>query len=87
MRWICPKCGNSWSLALEDCPHCASQPAPEAPPQPKAGRPAGPIKVSYGLPPVKWAQIRRGIEVVVVLTLFAVTIYMVLLWAWPNLIP
>ncbi len=64
MRWICPRCGKSVNLALNQCPYCltseaeASAPAP----QPQAGpsRPAsrGPAtaKIAGGESQSAWAR-------------------------------
>jgi len=37
VRWICPRCGVSLSLALSECPYC---PPAESAPQPAEARPA-----------------------------------------------
>lgn len=42
MRWICPRCGVSLSLALSQCPYC---PPAESAPRPAEARPAvAPVK-------------------------------------------
>lgn len=86
MRWICPKCGRSLSLAAEDCPYCKTEEANQPPTQPPS-KPGGPVRVHYGLPGISRARLRRGLDYLVAVLLVIVTILFILAWGWPEKIP
>ncbi len=66
MRWICPRCGKSVNLALNQCPYCltseaeASAPAPGAQTQAEPSRPASrgaaKAKIEGGESQSAWAR-------------------------------
>jgi len=91
VRWICPRCGVSLSLALTECPYCppASKPA-EAPPaaapvhgEPVQGEPVEPAAISRppaaaGPPVPEESLYLRGARFAVGFLLAVVTILLLL---------
>ncbi len=81
MRWICPRCGVSLSLALTECPYCppASKPA-EAPPAAAPVKPdAVPRPPAAAGPPVpEESPYLRGARFAVGFLLAVVTILLLL---------
>ncbi|MFQ5723946.1 MAG: hypothetical protein ACE5G6_05590 [Terriglobia bacterium] len=64
MRWICPRCGKSVNLALNQCPYCLTSEAEPSPPaaapetQPSPPRPRRPpkAKITTGESSSAWAR-------------------------------
>lgn len=86
MRWVCQKCGRTLNLGVEECPYCAAREAEAPPPAPKPRKPSGPRKAVYAAPSFSWKKLRKGLEVFLVVGLLLITVFMVILWAWPDVI-
>lgn len=96
MRWICPRCGVSLSLALSECPYCppagaAAKPAeappaaapvkPDAIPRPPAA--AGP-PVPEESPYLRGVRFGLGFLLVVVSVLLLLALFLEWLAAHPE---
>ncbi|MBI4462744.1 MAG: hypothetical protein HY653_07565 [Acidobacteria bacterium] len=90
MRWVCPRCGRSVSVALETCPHCpplgsppqAGSPAPPAADSQRAATPAlgPPAGVSAGEESPLWRGIQFGVGFMLAVVVILLLVVMVLLW-------
>lgn len=82
MRWICPRCGVSLSLALSQCPYC---PPAESAPQPVEARPAAaePPKAEES-PYLRGARFAVGFLLAVVTILLLLALLLEWLAAHPE---
>jgi hypothetical protein len=76
------------NIGVEECDHCAAQEAargsaPPPPPQPVKRH----AKAQYGFPSFDWTKARRGFDVFLVVILVIMTILLIALWGWPELLP
>ncbi len=78
------------NIGVEECNFCAAQEAARAsvpPPPPPRSPVKRPAKAQYGFPSFDWAKARRALDVSLVVILVVVTIVLIALWGWPEVLP
>ena len=75
------------NIGVDECHFCAAQEAARASTPPPPAPVKRPAKAQYGLPSFDWARARKALDVSLVVILIIMTIVLIVLWGWPEVLP